>query len=336
MAIHFVGTSIGECSSYDSGHVVVGTTATDLAPYVPEGIQIDYQNNSEGADTPDISIQTDFDLVEGWVSFYIDFGDFSGNNWDHNVVALRDSRDTSKPILRINKPKNSQSLVLFYATGSGEGNVSLSYPILQLSKIDIYFKLNTDGVGGITIYKDGTLWVTYTGVLTSTGGLIGFNQLTFQREGGDNSSRTVSAIIIADEDTRDFKVQMDYATGNGFHTDYTGDYLNIDGTGLDDTDHITSNLQGDQESFTFPSLHADFVGTSLKYAGIVTSSQSLGTLGVQAITRINSVTYSSPTFASGSGSNKGYSELWAVNPSTGVAWTKTEIESAEFGVKAGV
>ena len=55
MSIIFMTTSVADLTAYDTNQVVASTTAAKLAPYVPEGIQMNYINNSDGADTPNLT-----------------------------------------------------------------------------------------------------------------------------------------------------------------------------------------------------------------------------------------------------------------------------------------
>ena len=331
MTILYAATSLSDCVARDVSYTVVSTTTAKLGPYVPEGCQMNYVNNSGGADTPDLTFDVPA-MTEGWVSFYLDFSDFTANNWHHNVFAFRNKAETTIPLFRVHKPMNSSSLVFYRSQGSSQFSTAMVYPTLALHRFDINFKLHAT-TGFVYIYMDGTLWHTYEGPLYSAAsGLM--NQITFQREGGNSTIvRTMSALFMADEDTRAMHLTMDYPTANGTYGEWVGDYTNVNGQGVDDTDYISTDLTGMKESFTFPAVNAALSLFEIKAAILSTSSDYL-TRGAKGFTRVGSTNYDNGQFIFNNNVGKGKNSIFNTNPATGLAWTLAELEAAEFGLES--
>lgn len=331
MTILYAATSLSDCTTRDKVNTVVSTTAAKLGPYVPEGCQMNYTNDSGDADTPDLTFDVPA-MTEGWVSFYLDFSDFTGNNWGHNIFAFRNQVNSLIPLFRIYKVINSFNIRLFYAQGSSESYINLTPPSINLHRFDINFKIDATA-GFINIYMDGIIWTSYTGPLyTISSGPM--NRITFQREGGNSSIvRTMSALFMADEDTRTMHLTMDYPTANGTYGEWTGDYASVNGQGIDDTDYIFTNLTGKKESFTFPAVNTSLSLFEIK-AAILSASSNFPTRGVKGFTRVGSTNYDNGQFIFKGDAGKGKNSIFNTNPATGLAWTLAELEAAEFGLES--
>jgi hypothetical protein len=180
---------------------------------------------------------------------------------------------------------------------------------------------------------DGVLWHSYTGPLYSVAsGPI--NRITFQREGGSSSIvRTMSALFMADEDTRAMHLTMDYPTANGTYGEWTGDYASVNGQGIDNTDYISTNLTGKKESFTFPAVNTPLTLFEIK-AAILSTSSDFPTRGAKGFTRVGSTDYDNGQFIFNGDAGKGKNSIFNTNPATGLAWTLAELEVAEFGLES--
>lgn len=332
MAILKVATSLADVTSYDTAQVVTSTTAAKLAPYVPEGIQMNYINNSGGADTPDITF-TFSEMTEGWVSMYLDMTDFSDNCWPHFVLAFRNSRKQDNPVAAFYKPMNMASLRFRNGNGSSYAEITPTYPTRAVHRLDIYFKTGTNGI--FQAYLDNVLWINHSGNLYSNLATQGIDMITLQREGGSSEVRTLSALIIATEDTRGINMTMDYPTGQGAYNDWVGDYSFVDEVGLAGSDMVQTVSDGTKESFTFP---ASFNAAVSALAAISVHSvilQGNGPYqerGTQAFARIGGIDYNNGALFPASSSGKMGCSVFALNPATGLAWTSAEAKTVELGI----
>ena len=335
MSIIFAGTSLADCALYRANKTAICTTLARLAPYCTEGVDITYTNDSQGFDTPDIGFQFNSYITDGWISFYLYCGDFTTNNWDHYVFALRDMANYyGSPILMLRKELNANGYRMYYRYGaSSQGFTSLGAITAQLHRFDIRVKIHATA-GEFTVYMDGVSIFTYTGNTSSSGlaGFSGINGITFAREGGTSGvNRTISAIIAADEDTRAMQMTNDYPTGNGYHTAWTGDYTNVDGTGFDAGDTINTMTAGAKETFTFPNLVAGVSAMTPK-AVVLSAYGRETTKEVRGVTRQASTDYDAGVLIPANSSARGRELALNVNPATGIAWTVAEINAAQFGV----
>lgn len=331
MAIIYAATSIADCVARDEANTVVSTTAAKIGPYVPEGCQMNYTNNSGGADTPDLTFEM-AGLSEGWVSFYLDLSDFTTNNWNHNVFAFRNKTNSTMPLFRIYKEINSNSLSFIRAQGTSDNSFSMTLPTLALHRFDINFKVSSTA-GFVYIYLDGSLWHSYTGPLY-TASLGPVNRITFQREGGNASIvRTMSALFMSTEDTRSMHLSMDYPNANGFYDEWSGNYTNVDEIGLDTSDYISTSIVGKKESFTFPAVRTALRLYEIK-AAILSTSSNYPTKGAKGFARISATNYDNGQFIFSTDSGKGANSIFNTNPATGLAWTLAELEAAEFGLES--
>jgi len=123
--------------------------------------------------------------------------------------------------------------------------------------------------------------------------------------------------------------------GNGAETAWAGDYTNVDETGRNDADIIHSNTDGAVETFTKGALNTLYNTYAVKGVGVMARAMR-GTTGPQ---NIQLVARSGST--NGFSANKAlavkwdqYRELFATNPATAAAWTFSEADAAQVGVKA--
>jgi len=333
MAIHTAATSLADDSrSSRVTYQSIVTTAGQISDYCKEGVGIGYTNQS--TDTPDFGIEWETKLTEGWVSFYMYCADMTTNNWGHYMWALRDSAMPATPILSLYKVLNSLSYNIINRHGTSQVTTALGGGMsLSLLRFDVYFKLDAT-VGRIEIYINGTSYFSFTGAFLPTGS-DGINYLTFQREGGNSGvKRVISSIIVSDTDTRPMELTMDYATGNGFNTDWNGDYLNIDGTGRDDTTEIYSKNVGDIETFTFPAIDAGLAAYDPVACGVAVSGK-ISSKQVDVVARLSGVDYILGAVNQPNGKVIG-AVLVEDNPDTALPWLQSEINAGEFGVQVAI
>lgn len=142
-----------------------------------------------------------------------------------------------------------------------------------------------------------------------------------------------SQCVAADVPTIGFKVMTRYASGNGAHTGWTGDYTDIDETVYSDVDFISAGSTGLKESFTQtgPSIPSNYVVRAVAVA--IRGKTSGGVNNMKALLRIGSTDYVSGSIALSAGYTAKVN-VWEDDPSTGVDWTNASISNIQFGVES--
>ena len=211
-------------------------------------------------------------------------------------------------------------------SGAAWANAGTTYTIGQArTNYDLFVNCTT---GVMTLYVAGSQVKTATGL--SLGHLTGPVKARFFSEIGDMDW---SQVCAANESTIGFKVMTRYASGNGAHTAWTGDYTDIDETVYTDADFITAASTGLKESFTQtgPSIDADYVVRAVGVA--FRGKTSGGVSGVKGLLRIGSTDYTSSTVTL-SGGYTANVVIWEDDPSTGVDFANAAISSIQFGVES--
>lgn len=136
----------------------------------------------------------------------------------------------------------------------------------------------------------------------------------------------------------DIRIETLFANGAGYSTQWApvgaaNNYQCIDETTPnDDTDYVATSGAAYIDSYTF----ADLISTSGTIMGIQSCLRArkddAGSRTVQPLYRPTSTTYSG-TIASLGNSYLYYMDIQEVNPETTAAWTISEINGSEFGVK---
>lgn len=283
-------------------------------------------------------VQADFTAgTEGWLhlELYLETIDTTG---DFDTVALVDS-STGNPVMTLNG--NNGNLALEYNNGAGFTRVELSNPIGgdSLVTIDMHWII-ADVSGEFTVYVNGIEEATFSGDTLQTG-FTTIDQLVLS--GGDNATSGspqvyFSQIIVADEDTRGWKLaEIDPTGASATNTAWTGDHLDVDNIGIDDGTLIDSNAIDEVETFTCSDLSA--AGAALDVIALIVGFRaqkgSTGPQNLQGAIRTNSLNFfSSSVSGLATSAFNPFQAIWETNPDTAVAWTPTEIDAIEIGVKS--
>ena len=198
-------------------------------------------------------------------------------------------------------------------------------------RIDIYLKVHSTE-GRIVVYVDGTKIIDFTGntMPTGTGNMIARMGIARYL-----TNTTYSAMIISDIDSRPYNFYQLLPTGNGDETAWTGDYTSVDETGINDADAITSTAVGSVETFTFPDLPSDLNSLELLTVILSGRAQGSGSPGeIMGIARISTTNHESPGEYETSPNYLPQQWRFDLNPSTGLPWIGSQVNSAQFGVKA--
>lgn len=201
----------------------------------------------------------------------------------------------------------------------------------NLYKLDIHVS-SYGATGTVDVYMDGTLWLTFTGDLTtdSSTSLSGFAMGC----NGSASTNTVlwSEIICASDDTRSRSLVTLPPAANGNAWAWSNSFANVDETTTDDTDIATSSSAGDVAQATVtstgitgnPAIHAVCVSARAQKGGTGPQNADLGV-------RTGGNDYWSADLALPAAQNR-IANIWATNPATSGNWAYTDLTAAGFNI----
>lgn len=201
---------------------------------------------------------------------------------------------------------------------------------------DIYVKLGGTGVGEIRLYINGAPAGSTLFDTTFGGAVTGFSKARFNSCGGDSSDISyLSEVIVADWNTIGSKLVTAYPSAAGTYNEWTGaGYTAID-EALTAGDIVTSGTADQRISAdvsTVPALASGEVIAGVKLAAWASKDLG-GPQNMNFFSRISGTDYN--------GSDKALQtvigsvvEYMETSPATATAWTLSEVNAAEFGVRS--
>lgn len=325
MAILFHGTTLSELipGEINSANHALLTTAARIAPYCAEGVSV---GGGEGT-----GISCEFTASsEIWVSFYT-YEFTSGTNF-----PLLDVLSAGVPLFQLDRDSTT-TIAMEYWNGSAWVEIAAdsSFVSAVRYRIDVHIKIDNT-VGIIDWYVDGILRDSFSGDTLYTAATTVDKVVLRATTTAGLPSGNFSAIIIADEDTRDMIYSQTPVDGAGAETDWSGAYTAIDETGVNDADFIQSTTAGQRATFSFGNLHADFA-TGYDVVGVGVSAR--GSRGASGPANLKPLVRSGTT--NGEGDPTAMDLTWkparhffALNPATTAAFTVSEVDSAQIGVRS--
>lgn len=199
-----------------------------------------------------------------------------------------------------------------------------------------------DTTGSFTVKLDSATELTGSGVDTRNGGATG--QWDRIRLGADSNANQYDDLYVCDlsgsvnnDLLGPVKIETLMAqAGNGANTGLTPSTGTDHGALVDEnppntTDYNGSPTVGAKDTYTLPSLV--LTGSILGIqTNLYLAKSDAGARSVCAVARVGSTDYDGATIAPGT--SYGYaSEVRQVSPATSVAWTSTEIDGLEVGLK---
>lgn len=325
MTILFAGSEIGDF--VEEGALTNDSTSTRISTdNVRAGILID---NGTDAISAVVAAQSEFWVSWGWS--LVTTSALSGTYG----FQLRDAAGTQ--YVRIHtSATNSQTYNVQYWNGSTWvtlGTLNLAQNTLIRPTVAVK-RHATDGF--IKLFNGNSLVAEVTG---DTTGMLPAGGITTARFGwqGNSGSCTFSEVIIADEDTTSMRLATIAPTADGAHTAWTGTFADVDEIGRNAADMIFSGTAGQMESFVMSDVNATAMGTRVVRALVVATHMRRGTTGPQncnALFRIGAVDYESASFGTINTNAQSRQAIVENSPATSVAWTKTEIDGMEIGLKS--
>jgi hypothetical protein len=251
------------------------------------------------------------------------------------LILFADSTGTSIFSLRQNASTGCIDLCL----GNGGATVAAGSQAISLNTtylIEVYYRPLNSG-GECTVKIDGIADATYTG--DTTAGLENISRVYFLSV-NSASCYYFDDVAVSDSDwLGNVYIQAIYPTGAGTTTSWdpsTGsNYDCVNEVPASDTDYVSTNVTNEVDTYACNNL-TGAIGSVLAvnvfartaYEGSVTPTR------IQIVVRNNSVDYPSGETIHPALSFTTSSYLWEQDPDSDDAWTETEINGLEIGVKA--
>lgn len=270
-----------------------------------------------------------------YVAFLIKFTD---NAFPYGLLAFKNGTTVLGGIWR-----NGTSGMIELYKGSktnliATGTHALTYNGWHL--IEIYYKPSTTSSGACIIKIDGVEDINFSGAATANNALqINRLCLGYSTGGGTYYARTYDNFVVDDSEfPGNTKIRGVVPTGAGSSTQWTpstgNNYACVDELPAVDTDFVSVNVVDQVDLYAAGDL-TDPV-EAVKCVQVQARCLKEGTptpQNIQLACRTENTGYEGdnvavPTVA------KSFCKLWGLNPNTGVAWTKTEVNAMEIGVKS--
>ena len=224
---------------------------------------------------------------------------------------------------------------------SSLGSTAMFQPHNTLNLYDVYVKVGNVGVGEVRVYVNGTPAVWSNSVDTTFGGAVSnFTAVRFtsQADVAGNCNAFYSEVIVADWNTIGSRVQLIYPNGAGNYNDWTGaGYTAVDETSPG-ADFMTSGTANQRFSTAYTDIGALAAGeivAAVKVTGAFTKDLS-APQSLNYFARIGTTDFdgSDQTAPSATNALSSIGQIWQTSPATSAAWTVTEINGAEFGIRS--
>lgn len=324
MTVYWAGTSIADLR-YTTG--ASNTSGTNIPSTVSEGVVI---TNTQIGYTPEVMA-----LDEFWYSeYYLRNSPTTPPPANSTNIMFLDDNDL--PILKFVQELSTGEHAVYKWNGSSW--TKLAQSLVQInSRVRLDFNIKLSATGHVIVYSEGVKIIEYSGDTTPGGtGLPAVRCVALGSGVGSGSYYCAhSACIISDVDTRPMTFLQRLPSGNGAMTDWSGSYTDIDETGINDTDFIQTDTSGDISTFTFAALPSGY--NTQHFAAVIISARarSAGSVDdLNGVARVSSTNYDVPAEFDNSPIFQAQQWQFPYNPATGQAWLGSEINAAQFGVKA--
>lgn len=320
MAVLAAGTSAGEFP--EAVEFDVTTDTSRLSDHVAEGISLT-------GTSPQFSVYDGDAVSEIWVSFDMNIAT-PGSGW--RFLAFRDAANNRDLFHLILTGGNSLARLMqvraFTPSITALASPSESWSTNTTYRVDMFLKLSNT-VGEVKVYRDGTLVVDETGIDTILNTSETLDQILLL---GQGTTTFFSSIIVADEDTRGMTYVQGAISGDGALQEMTGDYMDIDGTGVDDETFIVSDAADERSTFTKGAIPSAF-NTGYDVAAVVVSARARGDSSLRCMVTSDGT----PAFGGDVPLDVTFGavqHIFTQDPDTAAAWTISGANAAQVGVQS--
>ena len=201
------------------------------------------------------------------------------------------------------------------------GGFSIGSPTGHTYDVHVY----QDGTDAkCDVYRDGSSFATFTRASQSARGIKSF--LFGCPSSGNTMRNGVSEVILSENvSTLYMRLAQGYSSSQGYHTDFVGDYSNIDEL-IPDTNAIQGVSSGDKESWEI-----SYPGAGGQVYAVVQNMLGAAEGSLKVLTRIDSTDYSQ-TINTQDDEAYPLIHVWSQDPSTSDAWGASG-DLPEFGVE---
>lgn len=334
MAVYFQGAEAEDFV------VTGGETLTSTAGYNASNARASIRQR--GVHPTNYAATPTFSANDFWVHFNAEISwNFDAINNTSPYVLLVSG---GTPYLGIGLNGSSQHTILVW-NGSSWVATATGTAITWTSGrniFDFYVKVGTAGTGQVRLYRNGAPYCSNTTTVDTTfaGAVSNFAEMRLvgPSTGTNNTVLYYSEVIVADYNTIGSKLVTITPNAAGNYTGFTsGAYTDIDEAVLDASD-ASSGTVGQRISAGFTDLSALATGeaiTSVK-ASAAMSKDAGGPQSANLFTRISTTDYDGTSVAAPASltATPQVTQVWATNPATATAWTVSDINAAQFGVKS--
>lgn len=339
MSILFATSSIADFDTIVGCAAQTSSTYFDTA-YATEAIEVNESNAANLAVKTLPSADTDLWIAARY--FWISALSTMNGSW----FAFYDTAFGATAIARIRSTFSSPNYIHnleIYNGATYDTVLTFNNFIVAADSIKhglaVHLKLH-DTTGKFEVYLDKGLIASFTGD-TIRAGYTQVNKFHLGNPAGSvgGSEMEWSEVIVAGggEVPIDYRLKTHTPNANGANTAWTGAFGDIDETGINDADLITTANANDMETFGCTDLVA---GTSDRAcrAVVVASRCKLGATGPQNLknaVRVGGTDYLSSNVAGLTSAQFVPTQtIWETSPATSAKWTAAEINAMEIGVQA--
>lgn len=251
-----------------------------------------------------------------------------------NPISVIDEAGNAWLAIRTIGTASTSNMGVFYNSGTAAapvwtqiGTSGLGMAANTLYAVDIKVTLGSPHSVEVFINGASIISGTFTQSLFTTARGLRFI-------GPSSNSWCVSQILITkDRPTIGAKVKYLRPTGAGGNSGWTGAYTNVNEASDVTTSSDITSAAGNRQTYVMGdvTVPANYVIASV-FHGIRAKNDGVSPLNIKSVVRQGTTNYDFATNAPGIG--LGYGPLltrYDADPATGVSWTQTGINSAEFG-----
>ena len=196
----------------------------------------------------------------------------------------------------------------------------------------------------VTLGVSGSLkcWLSAAPVVDFTGDVsTQTNTATFARLGAHTTGVVTywTQVILADEPTIGMRLQTLAPNSSGTYLDWLGAYTTIDEADYSESDSMSTNVSGRRTSWNIANTSASLLNNNVIKA-LCQSMRGLNQIGsnppdINFFLRTNSTDYNSGGLGwTTDGVRRSSHRVLTTSPNTGVAWTASNIDAVQLGVRA--
>lgn len=313
------------------------TNDTDLRTDTGHGVDTDYQRSwMEIVGNEWINMNLSSAASEGWLHFQFR-PEFSGSVYDLTFVEFRNSTDI---LFRVEADNGTLNFETYDGSSFDEKPDGWAFPRDVNMLIDIHWVVS-DTTGVLEFYVNNILYFSFEGdTLTNTVTTVDNIRLYCPTSNNATAySFYIGEVIVADEDTRGWRLVTMEPDGTGGVSEWTGSSTDVDELGFDDTDMLTSSTAGQTERVTTANLAAGVTQTGFAVEAVAVGARARndGGTGPQ---NLELVCYAGTTETlsgnvSGIGTTfDGFNHVFSTNPDDAAAWDFADLSGVEVGVES--